>query len=209
MKLPPRLEDSFAVAASELGQVTASWLFVEAVTRDWPEGAQALRDALGRSFPVLDAVAAQAVEGKQRPAPDVAAALRALEGCKKLVVVGHEASHLDPLLAALEGVQVGVILSTALGGDLERILANHRGQVELLTLRTFQAWAGAKSALLTFLYGSAGGVTHVTPEWLRALGPDTRTQFRSLVGWEVLGGALTVYPRWLEQIELSVFTELC
>lgn len=189
--------------------VTASWLFIEAVTRDWPQGAQALRDELGRSFPVLDAVAAQALEGKRQPAPDIAAAQRALEGCKKLVVVGNEASHLDPLVAALEGVEIGIILSTAMGGDTERIVANHAGRVQLLTLRTFQAWAGARSALLTFLYGSGGGRTHVIPEWLRALGPDTRTQFRSLVGWEALGGPLSVFPRWLEQIELSAFTELC
>ena len=35
---------------------------------------------------------------------------------------------------------------------------------------------------------------------------DVRTQFRELIGWEVLGGEMYVYPRWLVQAPLVDFS---
>jgi hypothetical protein len=208
MKLPARLEDAFAAAAGELGQVTASWLYLEEVQRVWPGGAAALREALGRTFPVADAVFAMAEQGRARPAVDVTRARAALAGCTEVVLVGYEADYVDALLAALPACRFAVLAHSALAADFERMTANHRGRLSPLELPRFQSWAGPRSALLTFLYGTAGETTHVVPEWLRALGPDVRTQFRVLVGWEVLQGPLHVFPRWLEQVELSSFTHL-
>lgn len=208
MTLPPRLEDAFAAAAGELGHVSAAWLFVREVTRDWPQGATALRDALGRAFPIADAVAAQALEGRRAPTVDAAPAVAALEGCKRVVLVGYEADFVDPLVAALGGIEFHLLTQGSLEADWDRVLANHQGKVTPIALSRVQAQAGPKSALVTFLYGSDGARTHVVPEWLRLLGPDTRTQFRALVGWEALQGPLHVYPRWLEQTETEAFTHL-
>lgn len=208
MKLPPRLEDSFAATAGELGQVTASWLYLDAVLEGWPGGATALREALGRSFPVADAVCALAEQGRKKPVISVAAVSSALEGCDEVVLIGYEADFVDALLAALPGRRFALLAQSSFEVDFQRVTANHQGRLVALDFPRFQSWAGARSALLTFLYGTSESTTHVVPEWLRATGSDVRTQFRSLVGWEVLQAPLHVYPRWLEQVELSGFTHV-
>ena len=49
---------------------------------------------------------------------------------------------------------------------------------------------------------------HVSPAWLRVIGGDARTQFRAIIGWEVLGGEMFVYPRWQMQTPVSDFSHL-
>jgi hypothetical protein len=208
MTVPPTLEDAFAAVAGELGQVSASWLFLREFSRGWPEGPRAMREALGRSFPVADAVCAQAEEGRAGPRVELPAISQALAGCSATVLIGYEADFVDALVAGLPQMRFALLTQSSFQVDYERVLANHRGRVVPLEPSRFQSWAGARSALLTFLYGTQGGITHVVPEWLRASGPDTRTQFRSLLGWEALQGPLHVFPRWLEQVELSEFTQV-
>lgn len=208
MTLPPGLEDAFGAAAGELGHVSASWLYVREVQAESPQGVAALRDALGRAFPVLDAVAAQAESGRTGAAVDLAPVRAALQGVRRLVVVGLEADFLDPLVAGLEGVELGLLAHGSLAADYDRVLANFRGRMARVELPRVQAWAGPRSALLCFSYGTGAGLTHVPPEWLRVAGPDTRTHFRTLVAWDALQGPLHVYPRWLEQVEAASFTHL-
>jgi hypothetical protein len=41
---------------------------------------------------------------------------------------------------------------------------------------------------------------------VRVCGEDVRTQFRSLVAWDVLPHPFFVYPRWLVPAALSTFS---
>jgi hypothetical protein len=88
------------------------------------------------------------------------------------------------------------------------VLANHGGRIEPLTLEDFQAWAGPRSVLLTFVYGAAASQIFVLPAWLRATGPDVRLQFRSLLGWRILDVPMEIYPRWLVAADVHTLTEL-
>lgn len=207
--LPGGLEQAFMVAAGELGMCGAAWLFAENVAQDdGDRGVASLRDTLGRSFPVLDAVAERWLEGDRRPRPDPAPALAACANASRVVVVGLEAFHLDALVAGLGRARCGLIQSSPFDVDWERALSNYDGRVEPLELEHFQAWAGPSSVLLTFAYGVQGHSTHVVPAWLRVIGEDVRTQFRSLVAWDVLRAPMFVYPRWLVEVPLSVFTDV-
>jgi hypothetical protein len=71
-----------------------------------------------------------------------------------------------------------------------------------------QHWAGSRSALLTFVYRADDYHAHVGPAWLRVSGPDVRTQFRALVGWDVLGESMAVCPRWLLPTNVGDFSHL-
>lgn len=189
---------------------SASWLFVQECAQVGAEAAVvALRDELGRDWPVLDAVCAAWLSGRNVPGVNAAEVLPALEEISRLVVVGHETLWLDALVASLpEQVRVGLVRHLDLVPDWERVASNYQGRVELLFLSEFQAWAGPRSALLTFVYGRRGGETFTLPAWLRVAGTDVRTQFRALVGWEVLGAPVSVYPRWLVAADPEVFTHL-
>jgi hypothetical protein len=206
--LPNGLDQAFAAVAGELGMCTASWLFVRAVARSaGDDGVATLADRNGADYPVLDAVARGWLEGTRDPVTAPRAALDAIGKATRLVVVGIEALFLDPLLAGLDpAVKVATIAHSPFPVDWERVLDNYGGRVERVDLDTFQHWAGGKSALLTFAYGNEDSRTAVLPLWLRACGSDVRAQFRALVGWDVLGGPLRLYPRWLVQIEADSFT---
>lgn len=220
MNLPPGLDQAFLMAATELGMCSAARLFVRELAA---AGGGALvaeaRDQLGRAFPVLDFVAGRALAGEpelrgDKPSyatepPDPAPVLRALAGIARLLVVGIEADFLDALEPRLDGVEVGLLAETGpTQADLRRALANYGGRVRAVTLDDFQRWAGRRSALLTFVYGSDGHVAHVQGAWLRVSGPDVRTQFRSLIGWDIFGHPLDVYPRWLVETHRDDFSDL-
>jgi hypothetical protein len=197
--LPPALDQAFLMAAGELGMCSAARLFVRELAG---EGGDALvaaaRDRLGRAFPVFDFVAARFLDAERAGPIDPSPVLEALAGIGRLLIVGLEADFLDALVPRLEAMEIGLITEAAgFELDLRRVLANFGGRVKPVDLSSFQAWAGRRSALLTFVYGTDGHVIHVSPSWLRVAGPDARTQFRSILGWDILGRPLNVYPRWL------------
>lgn len=204
------LERAFAVAAADLGFAAASWLFLREAAADSGEhGVAALRDALGRSYPVLDSVAAAWLGGIRAPHVDPGPVRSALHGAERILVVGIEAHHLDALVATLPAaVDVALLQSSTLQTDWPRVLANFGGRIRGVDLASFHELTGARSAALTFVYGNDGHVTHVRQAWLRLVGPDVRTQFRALVGWDVLPGPLTVYPRWLHQVPVGELTRI-
>lgn len=210
MKLPGRLPDldqAFRVAAAELGMCTAGWLFADALEADrGPVGLQQARDALGRTFPVFDAVLAGRLDGAQHPAVDAAVCAEACRGLKRLTVVGYEARFVDALLPLLPGVDVALLAHSSFDPDWDRLLSNYGGRVGRVSLDEYQRRAGPHAGLLTFVYGGTGGAGYVVPEWLRVSGEDVRLQFRSFVGWEVLGRGFYVYPRWLVEVGLDAFT---
>lgn len=207
--LPGGLEQSFRLAAGELGMCTASWLFArELGAAGGAAAVSQLRDELGRMFPVLHFVTSRWLEQKEPlpPAPD--RVLEACAGADQLVVVGLEAMYLDALLGRLPGLRVSVLTESPFKVDWRRVLANLGSNVTGTELSSFQRLAGRRSVLLTFLYGRQGNVTHITPAWLRVMGPDVRTQFRTIIGWDVLGDRMDVYPRWLFGISTEDFTHL-
>jgi hypothetical protein len=208
--LPEGLDQAFTVAAGELGMACAAWLFVENVSQEGgAEGVAALRDALGRAFPVLDAVAAHWLAGARTLHTDPAPVLAACEGASELVVVGLEAFFLDALVARLPpSTRCALLCHSPFDVDWERVLSNHGGRVSRVNLESFQAWAGPRSVLLTFAYGVGGGSTYVLPAWVRATGEDVRTQFRSLMAWDVLQAPMFVYPRWLVEVDAASFTHV-
>lgn len=208
---------AFRLAAAELGMASAAWVTVEACADAAGDAAVAeLRDALGRDWPVLDAVCAGWLQGARRPRPAPGALQAALAGTQRLVIVGHEALWIDALVAALPAPVAGGAPALRLGlvcegdplADWDRVLANQAGRVERLGLADFQAWAGPRSSLLTFVYGQGQGTVFVLPPWLRVSGSDVRLQFRQLLGWSVLGLPLQVYPRWLVSAAADTLTEL-
>ncbi|HFE45330.1 MAG TPA: hypothetical protein ENJ18_07515 [Nannocystis exedens] len=213
--LPPALGQAFRIAAAELGMASAAQLFIDELAKTG--GAQAvaeLRDRLGREYPVLDYVAARWLAGEEEPAIDPDPVVKALAGIERLLVVGLEAAHLDALLPRLGDLEVGFVTEgRALMPEWRRVLANYaavgdESRVAAVGLSDFQLWAGPRAALMTFIYGGNRHVVHVSGQWLRVSGPDVRTQFRSLVAWDVLGGALHVYPRWFAEVSRSTFTEV-
>jgi hypothetical protein len=203
-------QQAFRLAASELGMASAAWLFVrETASLAQAAGVAALRDNLGRAWPVLDAVCAGWLAGEHEPCIDSSVLLPALHGTTRLVLVGYEAAWVDALLARLPAdVRVGLVCHGDPLADWQRVLANHDGRVEALRLADFQAWAGPRTVLLTFVYGATADQVFVTPGWLRASGPDVRLQFRHLLGWRILGVPLEVYPRWLVAADRHTLTEL-
>lgn len=206
-----RLDQAFLLAAGELGMASAAWLFArETAAVEGDEGVSRLRDELGRRWPVLDAVCAAWLQGLRAPRLDAAEVLPALEHLTRVLVVGLEAWWLDVLLAALPpSTRVGLLQQSDFSPDWGRVRGNLGARVELLDLAHFQAWAGPRSALLTFVYGASGSTgPFALPAWVRVSGPDVRTQFRALVGWDVLQVPLAVYPRWLVATGAEAFTHL-
>jgi hypothetical protein len=209
------LDQAFTLAAAELGMASAGWLFTEQTFEaEGDEGVRQLRDSLGRRWPVLDSICAAWLTGTRAPVIDAGPLLARLENITRLVVVGIEARWLDALVggspAALPaGVRVGLVRHSEFEPDWERVVGNLGGRVELLELTDFQAWAGRRSALLSFVYGAGGpGGLFALSAWVRVSGPDVRTQFRELLGWDVLGVPLSIYPRWLVAVASQDFTHL-
>jgi hypothetical protein len=212
-RLPRGLDQSFSVAAAELGFCSAAWLFArELAAAGGDDLVRALRDELGRLFPVLDAVVAQWLDGMRAPIIEATKVLRACAGANTLLVVGLEADFLDALLPevpAFDVRRVVLLRYSSLGDvDWERVLANYEGRVDSTDLASFQRWAGTRTAVLTMAYGADAHSTHVRPAWLRLMGEDVRTQFRSFIGWDVLRRPMEVYPRWLVEVPTADFTEI-
>lgn len=207
--LPEGLVQSFFVAAGELGMASASWLFLrEVAERGGDALVAAFRDRLGREFPVLDAVAGQWLAGARGPTVDPARVVEICRSSEKLLIVGMEADFLDVLVPRLEGVKLALLQRSPFEVDWGRVLSNHRAEITLLDLDTFQRWAGPRSTLLTFAYGVQGENVHVLPGWMRVIGEDVRTQFRSIVAWDVLHAPMYVFPRWLVETASEGFTHL-
>lgn len=205
------LDQAFSLAAAELGMASAAWLFAEEVHQgEGVNGIQQLRDALGRRWPVLDAICAAWLAGARAPRVDATSLLARLEGVTRVVVVGLEARWLDALMVTLPAsVRVGLVKHSEFSPDWDRVTANLGGRVELLELADFQGWAGQRSALLSFVYGTGDGAgVFALTAWVRVSGPDVRTQFRDLIGWDVLQVPLSIYPRWLVAVAPGDFTQL-
>lgn len=204
------LQQAFRIAASELGHASAAWLFVrESAALEGDAGVHALRDNLGRQWPVLDAVCAGWLEGARAPVVQADEVLPTLAGATRVVVVGLESQWLDALVAALPpSTRIGLVQHGDPVTHWPRVVANYGQRVELLQLADFQSWAGPRSVLMTFVYGQSHEQVFVLPSWLRMAGPDVRLQFRALLGWRVLGVPLELYPRWLVAAGSDTFTDL-
>jgi hypothetical protein len=185
--LPPGAENAFQVASGELGMFSASRLFCRVLQEtQGPTAIKALREELGTTFSVLDCVAARVLLG-ENPAPSVEALLSALSGCTKVLFVGVEVDCFDAILPRLSG-KVGLLTENIFPADWRRVQANYPA-VSLVSLSELPAWAGSKSALVAYVYGSNEHIAHVSPAWLRVSGPDVRAIFRSLIGWNLFGSA--------------------
>lgn len=208
--LPPRLAGAFLSAASELGMASAARLFAREVARaGGRELVAAARDTFGRDFPVFHVVASRWLAGELDAAPSPAPVLPLAGALARLLVVGLEANWLDALLPRLAGVEVGLLRDeAAVAADFRRVLANYEGLAVGVELAELHRWSGRRSGLLTFVYGSDGHVAHVPTTWLRVSGPDVRTQFAALIGWNILGGPMDVYPRWLAETGVADFSRL-
>jgi hypothetical protein len=167
-----------------------------------------LRDAVGRAFPVLDAVASTWLGGRHAAGVDPEPAARACHGATDVVIVGVESLHLDALIPRLRAPRIALLRHGPFEVDWDRVLANLGRPVELVDMDSFQRHAGPRSVLLTFVYGRNGHRTHVLPSWLRVAGSDVRTQFRSLIAWDTLETPMFVYPRWLVEAPLDQFTDV-
>lgn len=207
-KLPPALSQAFAVAAAELGFCSAAWLFVREVAASGGSSLVGeLRDALGRTYPVLDAIAATWLEGEHAPIIEADAVVASLAGAQTILIVGLEADFLDVLIPKLGDRRVYFLGHNNLGETAwQRVLSNYAGRVESVDLVSFQRLAGSQTAILCMVYGATDHTVHVPPEWLRLFGDDVRAQFRSFIGWDVLRHPMYVYPRWLVEVPRRDFT---
>ncbi len=190
---------------------SASWLFAQEIDASEGEvGVARLRDALGRRWPVLDAVCAGWLDGARLPPVRTEGVLPHFRGLTRLVIVGLESRWLDRLLDCIgPELQIGILRHSEFTPDWERVQSNLGERITFLELSSFQSWAGSRSALLSFVYGAESGKSlFATSSWVRVSGPDTRTQFRDLIGWDVLGVPLSVYPRWLVAVPREQFTHL-
>lgn len=207
--LPDGVEQAFHVAAGELGMSSAAWLFVREVAAYGGDTlVHALRDRLGREFPVLDAVALAWSSGDRRPNTDPSRILEVCQGADHLLIVGLEADFLDALIPRLGPMRIALLQRSPFDVNWERVSANYAPRLELLDLDRFQLYAGPRSVLLTFAYGVHGPHAHVLPGWMRVIGEDVSTQFRDIVGWDVLRTPMFVFPRWLVETPVSNFTHL-
>lgn len=209
-RLAPTLLEAFSVAASELGFCSAARLFCREVDSLAGEsGVRALRDALGRTYPVLDAVCAAWLDGERDSQVDVLPVQVALRGAAQVLVVGYEADALDALVPALPEHTLHLLCPSPAGDPAwERILANYPGRLHSIDLLSFQRLAGRQTAVLCLLYGVTEATVHVPPAWLRLSGDDVRAQFRTFIGWDVLRRPMYVYPRWLTAVPHSEFARI-
>lgn len=208
-RLSQTVLQAFHVAAGELGQCSAAWLFAREVAAEGgDELVGELRDALGRNYPVVDTVAQQWLQGARVPVTDPTAVLAACAGAKRVLIIGVEADFLDALVPKLAPARATLLTHGPATVDYERVAANYGNRLDLTDIASFQKLSGSSSVLLTFLYGIRGQTTNVDPAWLRINGPDVRTQFRSIIGWDVLRTPMSIYPRWLVEAPATDFSHL-
>ncbi|MEO7327447.1 MAG: hypothetical protein ABI193_02635, partial [Minicystis sp.] len=200
----------FHMTAAELGMCSAARLFIRELAAEGGDDlVREARDKLGRDYPVFDFVADGFLDGDREPVVDPAPVLRTLEGITRLLVVGLETDFLDALVPIAASADIGLVTDGAgMDPDFRRVLANYGGRIEPVGLSDLQRWAGRRSALLTFVYGALGETVHVSTTWLRVSGPDVRTQFRSIVGWNIFDRPMRIYPRWFVATGRSDFSHL-
>lgn len=206
--LPPGLRAGFLVAAAELGMFSAACLYVREIARDrGADGVELARDELGREYPVFDGIATRWLYAGDVPALDESELIDELGDARRVLIAGAEADAFDRLVPAMKGVRLGFLVG---GGGLEpdaaRFAANFGGRLEAVPLTEWTRWAGSKSALLTMVYGIEDGVAFVPQSHLRLVGPDVRTSFRSLVGWDLLGVGPRLHPRFLAETSVRDFS---
>jgi hypothetical protein len=208
--VPPRLSRAFLTAAAELGMASTARLYArELLGSGGPGLLAAARDVLGREFPVFDCIAGRRLDGADDVAPRAEPVLAAVAGLSRLLVVGLEVDWLDELLPRLGGVDVGLLREEGTSASsFRRVLANYEGRAVGVELADLYRWSGRRSGVLTFVYGSDGHAVHVPGAWLRVSGPDVRTTFAALIGWNILGRAMDVYPRWLAETDVADFSRL-
>jgi hypothetical protein len=198
---------AFEAGAGELGMHAAAWMVVEELGG---AGGDALVreacDRFGRSYAVLDAVCRQWLRGERRGPVRAEEAAAACGGAERLLVVGLESRHLDALADRSPRVRIGLLPSDEFAIDWDRVSANYAGRLERVSLGEVPSWGGRRSALLTFVYGVDREHALVPATWLRVIGPDVRAQYRSIVGWDVLGVPLDVHPLRLFEAPLRDFT---
>ena len=184
------LIDAFALCAAELGMFSAARLFAGQLLAEPDAGVVTqVTELLGTRFPVFDVVVHRALS-ERRLAPI------------------DPAPVLDALLGRVPGLRIALVPDVLEGANLDRVAANYRNEVEFLGLDSFQAWAGRHSGLLTTVYGCDGFQATVCQAWLRAHGPDVRSRFRTLIGWNILGPKMASYPRWLGDTDAGEFAPL-
>lgn len=207
---PPRLARAFLTATSELGMASAARLFAREIGEGGgPDVLARARDSFGREFPVFHCLAARWLAGEREPPPRTEPVEAAAAGLTRLLVVGLEATWLDALLPRLRGVEVGLLRpDTGFAVDFGRVLANYDGLAVGVELADLYQWSGRRSGLLTFVYGSDGHLAHVPAAWQRVSGPDVRTQFAALLGWNILGAPMELYPRWLAETSVGDFSSV-
>jgi hypothetical protein len=208
-QLPKGLELAFSVAMGELGFCSTAWLFVrEVALYGGQDLVRSLRDELGRTYAVIDAVAADWLAGHRAPVIAIDPFISASQGLKKLLVVGVEADFLDAIVPLLPNTEIGLLRHSLIDLDWDRVAANYQQHVQLVDMTSIAEWAGNRSGLLTFLYGHNAHVAHVRSAWLRIFGQDIQTQFRSIIGWNVLRTPLFMYPRWFVETSVQDFSEV-
>lgn len=204
------LSSAFRRCVGELGMWSASRLFLRTARETGgDEAVGTLRESLGVEFPLLSMMALTPGDAAS-PVSGIDEVVARCHGLRRLVVVGLESDWLDPLLARLpRSLSIALLLDPTFSADDERLVASWGDRVARTNLAEFQRHAGMRSALLTTLYGTDGFRCVVPRVWLRCHGDDVRTQFRHLIGWNVVpSGGLAHYPRWLVEANVADFTDV-
>lgn len=205
------LEPAFRTCAGELGMWSAARLFVNAT---WDAGGAqavaALNDDLGDDYPVFDEVARRILDGHAPlAAPNIDAVVERCADLRRIVLVGVESEILGPLVDRLPAdIELATLFDTTFPIDEARVRASWSSRVRLVDFGTFQYAAGARSALLTAVYGADAFHAAVVPTWARAHSPDVRPLFRRLMGVNLIGTRMASYPRWLSETPCADFTDL-
>lgn len=205
------LAPAFHQSAGELGLWSAARLFVNAAfAAGGLDAVKAVDDALGDDHPVLEHVAQRAIQTRMPVPPPLLDELVArCAGLRRLVMVGIEAEVLGGVIERLPAdVDIVVIPDAMFPADRDRLVASWTPRVRLTDLGAFQGAGGARSALLTPVYGADDFHAVVTAAWVRAHSRDVRLQFRHLIGVNLVGTRMAAYPRWLSETDRADFTEL-
>jgi hypothetical protein len=205
------VESAFRVCVGELGMWSATRLFIESGRRAQGDaGVARVREALAPEFPVVEELTREgAGAAPYRRACAVDALVERLTGHERILLVGMEAELVCALLARLRrDVSIHLLLDSTFPRDEQRLRASWSSSLAFVGLDDFQSVAGARTALVTPVYGADDYRAVVLPLWMRVHGVDVRFQFRTLVGVNLLGARMQVYPRWLVETDTGDFTDL-
>lgn len=195
------LERSFQLAAVELGRLSAARLFVRVLAEEG--GATALDAAeaeLGEGSSMFAAVAAATRAGAPVPAPAADVLAPVVPALDRVLVAGLETDGLDALVARWPALQVGLVRNMSDDLAWARVMANYGGRLCAVSLEDWPAWAGPRSALLTFCYGFAvqpGEAVDVASE---PAASDGATNPAHPSATSILGRQAWVDPLWLRML---------